>query len=1050
MTSVLQQLFRLEPGEGPKIARFALLGLLLQAGLAMGTSAADSLFLVNVGATKLPHIYILTPVMMLLYIPAYSALLARWGMDRVFDCTLGVLIAGGVTLWLTFGHYAGAEPLVLCYVVKLYAALWYVGLYTLFWNFLDGYFDLVNAKRLFSLFAAGSATGAIVGGSLVALISARFGVHTLFLGWAVCAALAWPVALFTRRRTPRLEADEPGESDAPALAQAVAAGRQIVRSRYALVLTAVLFLTLINATVCEYQYMGIFSDGIEEATLAALFGKLTAMVNVVNLAVSLFFFNKLVVRFGVRNVALIQPVAYAVVFTWLLLDGGFPAAIAGFFAYQGIMTAIDFNNVNLMFAGLPASGRKQIRTVIEGLCEPLATATGGFFLLLLAPRLSAEQLSVAGIVVAFACLALVFVLRVDYVAAITANLRRDWLDFSSTAEPLLRSAGPADLDLAEARTHDPDPDTAALALRVLWLNEPPRAVLALLAFLRQATPAARARLQPLVDEILAKSSTLAAQEVQRWLDDEQAAIAGEFADDAGEPALAAASPGGRATPPEARAAAAVALWRSWRVGDGRDALRRIEDLFAANDEASLLAGLRALGRLGEGRYAYLLRDYLRSPSPAIRGEALHALSLLANRSSRVLMPELLATLRAGSGEERRLALLAYERIGDSGALGTLLATAGTFTPAERRQTEQMVERLGPRSVPTLITIAQSPGYTVTARSVALRALGKLALPQLQSLAGPLIDHTARKAYVVLANSIALAGGPDSDAGRAVLHRIYCDYPRLVLEIILETLTVAGRLHSYEAVLAGLNSAESKERGYAIESVEQACDRETFLLLQPLVDGRSLEAQVAFGRAHGLIQVPSLAQVLERALASEFPLEAAAAAQALYAADAAGAAGPALTKVRTMARPLLRETVLTLFARAAGRHPRADEITPVEGVRALMESHEFAGALFTHLEFMAPHIRRTTPAAGTVLGRRGEPLPGAWLVRQGAIAVEGAAPHGPGTMAGRDTLRGDHPAPATLTAGPGLDALFLPARVVRRCIETYPELGLVLLRNEVLA
>lgn len=1049
MTRFVQQLFHIAPDEGSRIARFALLGLLIQAGLALGTSAADSLFLVNVGAEKLSHIYILTPAMMLLYIPAYSAALSRWGLDRVFDCTLALLVAGGLTLWLLCHHYAAAEPVALCYAVKLYSALWYVGLYSLFWNFIDGYFGLTDAKRLFALFAAGSATGAIIGGSLVAPISAQFGVATLFLGWAICAALAWPVVLITRRRTRKLESDEPETAGgSSALAETAAAAKRIAGSRYALVLTAVLFLTLINATVCEYQYMGIFAAGVDEATLAALLGKLTAMVNVVNLAVSLFFFNKLVARIGVRNVALIQPVVYAVVFAWLLLNGSYPAAVAGFFAYQGIMTAIDFNNVNLLFTGLPAAGRKQIRTVIEGLCEPLATASAGLFLLFAASRLSPEQLSISGIVVALACLALVFVLRYDYLNAIAANLRRAWLDFSRPTTPLLSRATPADLALAEARTLSPDPDLAAFALRILWLNDPARLTRALPPFLHSAPPATRRAAFPLIDEILAQPASESAQEIRRWLDTRPPASDPELSGQLGRNGLLPAHAATILTQsgqPTARAAGAIVLWRSWRVGDSHSALRQIEALLASGDEASLLAGLRALGQLREPRYAYQLRDHLRSPNPVVRGEALAALATLADSTSRVLLPELLSTFPGGTATERHLALDAFARIGDSGSLAALLAGAGTFTPSERRQTERIIAGLGARAVPTLIAVAQSSAYTVTARSVALRALGKLALPQLQLLAGPLVELTTLKAYLVLNDSVLLDPGA-AEPGQAVLRRIYRDYPRLVLSIVLETLAVAGRLPSFESVLAGLESSEAKDRGYAIETVEQACGREIFALLLPLIDGRPVEAQVAFGRARGLIPEVTADQVLEQALRSDFPLEAAAAAQARHALDPEGAAEPLLAKLRTMPRPLLRETVLTLFARRAGRGSRATALTPIEAVHALLGIAPFSGALFTHLEFMAPHLRLITPAAGTVLCPRGEPLPGAWLVRAGTIHIDGGHSFQPGTIAGIGAIHGEPVAAVTFTAGPGLEALFLPAAIIHRCIETFPELGLSLLAN----
>ena len=62
MKTLLTRWFRLEPGELSRVFAFMLLGGVLQAGLAIGHSAADSLFLTRVGATQLPVIYVAMPV----------------------------------------------------------------------------------------------------------------------------------------------------------------------------------------------------------------------------------------------------------------------------------------------------------------------------------------------------------------------------------------------------------------------------------------------------------------------------------------------------------------------------------------------------------------------------------------------------------------------------------------------------------------------------------------------------------------------------------------------------------------------------------------------------------------------------------------------------------------------------------------------------------------------------------------------------------------------------------------------------------------------------
>lgn len=1046
--TLLQRVFRIEPGEGRKVAQFAGLGLLLQAGLALGTAGADSLFLVNVGADKLPHIYLLTPLVMMVYIPAYSYLLARWGVARVFDLTLGVLFAGGAGLWLAFSAAGEATPLALCYVAKLYAALWFVGTYTLFWNFIDSFVDLLDAKRFFALFAAGSATGAIIGGSLAGPLSDGFGVELLFLGWAFSAALAWPLAIWTRRSNRALDTDEEAEAPAFGVAAVASTVGRLVKSRYATVLTGLLFVTLVTATLCEYQYMGVFAEGLDEADLAGLLGRLTAMVNVLNLALTLFFFNRLVSRIGVRNVALIQPVAYALVFTWLLLDRGFLSAAAGFVAYQGIMTAIDYNNVNLLFSGLPSAFRGQIRTLIEGIGEPLATATAGVFLFFAGDLLSPAQLAMWGVLSAAVCLGFVFVLRSDYAAAIAANLRRDWLDFSRRSDPALSQATADDIALAAARATSADADEAALAVRFLSLNDPAQAAIAVMALLKSPSAGHRQAARPLLESFLADPGSRIAQEVHRWLDQNPVAPQTELASDLGRHRLLPSHQarhllGG--ADPRTRAAGAVMLWQSWKIDDNADALEAIRRLLSSQDEASILCGLDALGRLQESKYAYLLRDFLGHPSAAVRSAALSAVAGLASGAGNTLLPDLIAMLEQGSAAERALAFEAIERIGDTSILETVLRRAQGYTPADRRRIESMILAFGPRTVPLLTTIAQSPHHPVAARCVALRAIGKLSFPQVDALARPLITSTLNRAYLFLGSYLALSREAQTEPGLIVLTRIYRDFPALAIEVVLETLTIAGRLPGYEAPLAALQGGLSKERGYAIETIEQACDRRLFALLLPLIDGRSIEDQVQFGLERGLLPTLTARDVLARSLTSEFPLEAAAAVQAQHAQRAPDGGDRLLDKLRQLPHPLLRSTVVTLLARDTGD---VTDPTPVEVVCDLMRVPALAGALFIHHEALAPHVRQIQPAEGTVLFQAGDRSDGLWYVISGGIQLTGpAGTLGPGATAGLAEFYRSGRCPQTGTALRSTRLLHLPLAALEQVIQLHPSLGLVLLRHK---
>jgi len=912
MMLALQRLLRIEPGEGRKVAQFATLGLLLQAGLSFGSAAADSLFLVNVGADKLSHIYLIMPAIMMFYIPAYSYLLSRWDITRVFDLTLGILVAGGIGLWALLNQAGDTSPIWLCYVAKLYSSLWYVGTYSLFWNFIDNYFDLRDAKRFFALFAAGSAVGGIVGGSLVGPLSSAYGVSPLFLLWAVAAGLCWPLGIWTRRTTVACDTEEGGRDDGVGASKSMQAIGHLFRSPYAVILTLLLFATLVTATICEFQYLGVFASGLDEAELAGLLGRLTAIVNLLNLGITLFFFNRLVTRLGVPNVAFIQPIAYTLVFTWLLLDRGFLSAAGGFLAYQGIMTAIDYNNVNLLFSGLPAKNRKQIRTFIEGIGEPLATATAGVFLFFIGGDLDPADLSMGGALTALTCLALVFALRSRYSGAIAANLKREWLDFSrATATP---------------STSLPVP------------------------------PAAPTHLTP-----------------------EVAAALGEI----------------------------------------------------RSDRAN----------------AHLLPGLLDHHDPTVRLVALaaaHHLDTGSLQTEHDLLPALLRLLPTASLPERIHILDTVERISDSGSIRDLLQVAHIFQPSERRRLVRLILNFGPRTVPHLTAVAQSPASSVNARCIALIIIGQLAPAQADGLAQELIITTLKRAYLFLGSYLALSRDHPTDSGQVVLAHIYRDFPILAVEVVLETLSITGRLAGPEATLAALRSGTPKERSYAIETVEQSCDRSVFNLLLPLIDGRSLEAQIEHGARHGLLPHLTSEQVLERAAESHFPLQASAVAQANYHRFGSSRPEVLFETLRATPDTMVHRTVMALLAPPAASPP----VTPVDVTQSIMSAAPLKGAFFIHHETLLENVEVIEPAHDQVLFDTGTPSDGLWHIMSGRVRLsDSAIAAGPSTTLGQEEFHTGCPYRRRATALAGSRIVHLTKSALEHTVRIHPTFGLVLLRQK---
>ena len=306
--------------------------------------------------------------------------------------------------------------------------MWYIGVYSLFWNFTDSYFDIQDAKRLFPVLAAGCALGNAIGAGAVSAFARDLDTGDFMMLWAAVAAITAPVLIVLRRRwKPLAESDiEEGEKT-PLLAQGKTVIRAFLTSRYTVFLAFTLFVMLLLTNLSEFQYSSILQQDRSEGQLQILLGRLYAVASLINILICLFVFNPLVGRIGVRNTALILPIVYLVAFSLLFLSSGFAAALAAFYAYHTVLTAIEYNNQNLLFNAVSSEVKQLVRTLIEGLCEPFAGLFAGVFLLLATPRLGLTEIAGVGAFLALLLICIVLVLRADYPSAMAANMRRGWL-----------------------------------------------------------------------------------------------------------------------------------------------------------------------------------------------------------------------------------------------------------------------------------------------------------------------------------------------------------------------------------------------------------------------------------------------------------------------------------------------------------------------------------------------------------------------------------------------------------------------------------------------
>ncbi len=999
--NTLHSLLKIEPGEGTKVLQFALLAAVLQAGLAMGTGAADSLFLLHAGPEHLPVVYMLTPVMMLVYIPCYTYLMRRLGIRRLLKLTIGLLVVGGLA---ASALLRASDAVWVFYVAKLYAALWFVAQYSVFWNFTDEYFDILDSKRLFPLLSSGSAIGAMTGGLLLNALSARLPTSAMFVVWSGLSLAALPIAILIQRRY-REEAVGTEPDEEPRLLQVFGTiGSAVRTSRHVRLFVFIGFMSFVTSAICEFQYMTLFSAGRTEAELTALFGRLFVLVSAFNLVVGLFFFNRLVLRIGVPLMALVQPAAYLLAFVYLLADPGFGAALVGFVAYQGLMPAVTYDTHNLLLNAAPAQIKAHVRTFVDGLAEPGAVAVSGLFLLLFVGVLGTERISLIGVALSALYIALVLLMRSGYTVAMVQNLRRGWLDLASPQEHLLTRLPAADLDFLKVAAASGDRNEVRTAIQILWLNNKQAAVSSLLAFLETSSEDDRRALRPLVAQTLDDGDPDVVSPMIEWLRARQAGELGPtLVEELGARGLVQTElvrPFTQSGSPGERGAAAVALLNSWRIEEGLEGAAIVRDLLKTREGTA--AGVRALGFSGRSQYAYEVAPFARDGSADVRREAVTALRRLVSPDHHLLQADVLANIRSGTSDERMTAMETLARIGDPNAIPALLRIADAFTPLERRRAEAVILQFGLQSVPILDTVLRDRSCPFKGRTVAARALGKLAFPQLELLSMPLIREEIEHAYRGVWRWSLLEREP-ATPGMETLKRYYLDVRRDVVDVVLEILAVGGRLPNFELLSASLASDSRKERADAIETIEQGLSRDVFRALLPLIDQRSATEQAAYYERHYAPEPLSLTQVLTSALQGTW-------LERLIAAQALCDTGPDGTRV-------LRERLETIGPEIAGEIfsaiTRASDtdaaLTHVEKIHALRRSAFFERLGIQEAHVVAKSAEPKRYAAGEQIFGQGDCADVLFCILEGTVEITtpgGSVIRSQGDVFGEGGLRGE--------------------------------------------
>lgn len=813
------------------------LASIFQGGLTIGTTAGDSLFLSNIGVEQLPYIYVVMPLIMVLYASLFSYLISKLGIKKLLYTS--VIFVSTVALMLFFvisfrEMLSDVQITSLYFLIKIFTTVVYIAFYSLYWNYADLYFDMSEGKRLFAYLAGGTAFGVIVGGLTVSFATEALGVPTLFMLWTLSGLTSIPVIYYINTRFSVLEIGSINDDDEESAWQVLKNHwGSILKIRYVSVLAVMVFFVSLLAGIAEYQYYDVFSTLYTEAELAVLLGKLYAGVNVFNLIICAFLFNRLVLRIGVTNVAMIQPVVYIFAFSYLLLDYGFGAAILAFFAYQGMAWSVDNNNYNLLYNALPNTNRAQLRTILEGLLEPMATAIAGVYLIFYASKVPAEGISLVGFLGALLLFVFVVLMKKNYLKSLVQNLKTEWLDFSKKFRSDQLGLSDQERNILYSNLESSF-DTAISALSILILEKDPKALDSLIQIhdrygSKNMSDHEVSVLKKFFELFLNDTNYHNTRVLIKWFNTESDHIHPEIAELFAYHGLLQPekiNTFAESANPEQKNISLIASMHSSDLLQVAGSVEIIQAKLLGNQD-EVKQALRILQYSRNPVYATTVMPYMYHTNPDIRLAALRTIRDNITESTISFVTPITDVIKLNEGEIRYVCIDILEKINDPISVKPLLMLAPELTPSERRHTENVIVKMGTLIIPIVVSVFSDVDANSISRSLAARILYRIAPEHFELIYPGLIHEEIEFIEKLEWNEGVLDRDERGIPAVLVLKRYYSDIRKSKVNLILEILSTAGLLPAYELVINSLKSTNQKIRAFGIEMLEEGLDRELF-------------------------------------------------------------------------------------------------------------------------------------------------------------------------------------------------------------------------------
>lgn len=390
----LARVAEIRPGEGEAVALSFLYIFLLMTGYYILKPVRDALGL-ELGASKLPSLFLAGMVVMYLANVVYGWLVNRWPRHVFIGMVYRFFAVNLVLFAIAFRAELSSDmkrALIAGYFQ--WVSVFNLFVVAIFWSFMNDVWDVGQGKRLFGLIGAGAITGALTGSFVTRLLVALFRAEDLLVVSAVmleaCVQLMQRVHRLRGAREPA--ADPASERPQPPPARPAASGASglalLARSRYLRLLALFTFLLTSSNTFVYFQLNAMVEREVDgkEARTAYFAGQNTA-VNVLGLLVQVVVTGQLLTRCDIRVGLTLVPLVMLAGAVCFLTSPGLAVIATAYVVATALHYSVNRASREVLYTPTAPEEKYKAKNFIDTLVYRVGDATSASIVEFLKPLL---------------------------------------------------------------------------------------------------------------------------------------------------------------------------------------------------------------------------------------------------------------------------------------------------------------------------------------------------------------------------------------------------------------------------------------------------------------------------------------------------------------------------------------------------------------------------------------------------------------------------------------------------------------------------------------